>query len=406
MAGKTSEGKSGGWAFRARFRREAFGWRSSRLAIERIDEALAEIRAASRRDPVHGAEGAVLFLERLSPALSQVDSSSGALGSATYAAVKALVPLIAEAPASEAVRGKWLERLFEAIQNDDPPYIESLGEHWGELRATVELASRWADELMPTVQRVLKERTGGVFAWFSGTTACFSALFAARRHDELMDLLASDPRPFWQDRLWGGRVLLERAAFDEAIDYMQASMGSTTSSTALARFGEEALLRAGRRDEAYARYAIDANQASSHVSTYRAIAKKYPEIEPDRLLRDLIDSTPGEEGKWFATAKTLKRLDLAIELARASPCDPKTLTRAARDHLEDQPGFAMEAAMAALHWMEGYGYELTAADAVAAKRLAVEGALRTDRTLEIDIWVRQLTSTHPPSSWLRATLGV
>ena len=71
------------WAFRAKFRRDAFGWRGSRLAIERINEALAEIRSVARQDPVCAAQGAVLLLERLSPALSQVDSSSGALGSAT-----------------------------------------------------------------------------------------------------------------------------------------------------------------------------------------------------------------------------------------------------------------------------------------------------------------------------------
>jgi hypothetical protein len=70
MPSKTSAKPSGSWAFRARFRREAFGWRGSRLAIERINEALAEIRASTRRDPVHGAEGAVQLLERLSPALS------------------------------------------------------------------------------------------------------------------------------------------------------------------------------------------------------------------------------------------------------------------------------------------------------------------------------------------------
>ena len=80
------------WAFRARFRRAAFGWKGSRLAIERIHEALAEIRTAARQDPATAAEGAVQFLEKLSPALNQIDSSSGALGSATYSAVQELVP--------------------------------------------------------------------------------------------------------------------------------------------------------------------------------------------------------------------------------------------------------------------------------------------------------------------------
>jgi hypothetical protein len=35
------------WAFRARFRRTAFGWKGTKLAIERIHEALAEIRAVA-----------------------------------------------------------------------------------------------------------------------------------------------------------------------------------------------------------------------------------------------------------------------------------------------------------------------------------------------------------------------
>jgi len=67
-------------AFRTRFRRSAFGWAGSKLAISRIDEALAEIRAVARHDPTAAAEGAVLLLEKISPALCQVDSSSGALG--------------------------------------------------------------------------------------------------------------------------------------------------------------------------------------------------------------------------------------------------------------------------------------------------------------------------------------
>ena len=80
------------WAFRAHFRRGAFGWNSSKLAIERIHEALAEIRAVARQDPAAAAEGAVLFLERLSPALNQVDSCTGALGNATNAAVRNWCP--------------------------------------------------------------------------------------------------------------------------------------------------------------------------------------------------------------------------------------------------------------------------------------------------------------------------
>jgi hypothetical protein len=178
------------WALRARFRRTAFGWKGSKLAIERIHEALTEIRAVARQDPATAAEGAVLFLEKLSPALNQIDSSSGALGSATYAAVRELVPLISSAPVDTAVRRRWLDRLFEAIQEDDPPCIEHLGDHWGDLCATPELASAWADQLLPTQRSVLRERQRGTYAFFSGTTLCYSALFKAGRHDQLLELLA------------------------------------------------------------------------------------------------------------------------------------------------------------------------------------------------------------------------
>lgn len=80
--------KAADWAFTKRFRRGGFGWHASRLASERISEALAEIQAVARHDPLYAADGAVRFLVKLSPALEQVDSSSGALGGAARAAVE------------------------------------------------------------------------------------------------------------------------------------------------------------------------------------------------------------------------------------------------------------------------------------------------------------------------------
>jgi hypothetical protein len=396
------------WAFRARLRRAAFGWRGSKLAIERIHEALAEIRGVARQDPATAAEGAVLLLEKVSPALNQVDSSSGALGNATYAAVQELAPLIGSAPVDIAVRKKWLDRLFEAIQEDDPPYIESLGDHWGDLCATSDLASIWADQLLPTQRSVLRERERGTYAFFAGTTLCYSALFKAGRHDELLELLAMDPHPIWQYLVWGARVLAARGQVDEAIAYVRERAGSTTSLETIARFAEGALLKAGRRAEAFDRYALLPNQANSNLSTFRALAKKYPELAPDKLLGHLIASTPGEAGKWFATAKTLKLFDRATQLAWASPCDPKTLTRAARDHLVKQPGFAMQAALAALHWMSlGHGYELTGLDVHEAHRLAIEAARTTEQIEQAQATIEQvLAPDRPMSSWMRRSLGI
>ncbi len=396
------------WAFRTRFRRSAFGWKGTQLAIGRIHEALTEIRAVTRHDPARAAEGAVLLLEKLSPALCQIDSSSGALGNATYATVQELAPLISQAPVSAAVREKWLDRLFEAIQEDDPPYIESLGDHWGDLCATEELASPWADQLLPTLKNVLRERKRGTYAFFSGTTLCYSALFKADRHDQILELLAMDPRPIWPYLVWGANVLAARGQIDQSIAYLRERAGSTTSETTIACFAEAELLKAGRRAEAFNQYALLANQANTHLATFRALTKKYPELAKDKLLAHLVASTPSEPGKWFATAKTLKLFDQATRLAWASPCDPKTLNRAARDHLKIQPAFAMQCALAALHWMSmGHGYELTGLDVQDAYRMAIEAASATQQSEQALATIKQvLAPDRQMAAWMRRSLGM
>jgi hypothetical protein len=50
--------------FRQRLRTRAFGWRGSKLAIERLKEALGEIKTVARYDPETAAEGATLPMER------------------------------------------------------------------------------------------------------------------------------------------------------------------------------------------------------------------------------------------------------------------------------------------------------------------------------------------------------
>lgn len=165
-------------------------------------------------------------------------------------------------------------------------------------------------------------------------------------------------------------------------------------------------LKAGWRAEAFDRYALLANQANSNLSTFRSLAKKYPELAPDKLLGHLIGSTPGEPGKWFDTSKTLRLFERATQLAWASPCDPKTLTRAARDHLTKQPGFAMQAELAALHWMSmGHGYELTGQDAHEALRLAIEAARTAQQTEQAQATIEQaLAPDRAMPPWLRRSL--
>src|ERR1700692_1067071 len=99
------------WTFPARFGRGAFGWKSA-PPIQRLKEAVTEIRQVAPREPVLAADGAVFLLEKLSPALEQVDSSSGALGTAVNRAIEAPVPGIAGVDAPALMRERWLGRLF------------------------------------------------------------------------------------------------------------------------------------------------------------------------------------------------------------------------------------------------------------------------------------------------------
>jgi hypothetical protein len=119
---------------------------------------------------------------------------------------------------------------------------------------------------------------------------------------------------------------------------------------------EEILLTAGLVDEAYRRYGVRAAGGGTFLATYRALAKRYPDKDPAELLRDLVASTPSDEGRWFAAAKEMGLYDEALALAARSPTDPKTLARAARDYAECRPAVAVGAGLAALRWLAaGYG---------------------------------------------------
>ena len=375
------------WAFASHFRRQAFGWRSA-LPIQRLKEAVTEIKRTVRTDPLLAADGAVLLLEKLSPALEQVDSSSGALGSAVNRAIDVLVPIIAAPDVTESVRQAWLERLFDALQEDRMPYIEHLGDFWGQLCVTPSIASAWAERLLGTTTRVLGPDGHGEF--FTGTTACLSALYGAQRYDELIRLVDSARFNWWHYRRWGVDALMAQGLPAEALRYAQASQESNAPLGAVAKACETILLDSGMIDEAYARYAIIANEGTTHLATFRAIVKKYPHKQPGDVLHDLVASEPGSEGKWFAAAKDAGLFELAASLARQSPTDPRTLTRAARDFGDSQADFAMSCGLSALHWMAaGYGYDITRIDVLDAYAAIVHaGETLGIATAEINARIR------------------
>jgi hypothetical protein len=391
------------WQFKSRFRRHAFGWRGSHPAIQRIREAVAEIKSVARTDRGLAAEGAVLFLERVSPALEQIDSSSGALGSAVNGAIADLVAIVANAPAERHAREVWLDRLWAAHEADEIPYIETLADSWGELCGSKEVASEWADRLVGITQLALSPDPK-LRGHFHGTSACFSALFRAERYAEIIDILGTEK--FWHYAQWAVKARAARGEKAEAIRYAESCRSPWTPDGLVDRACEEILLSSGFADEAYERYGRRANRRGTYVATLRAVAKKYPRKQASEILADLVADAPGEEGKWFAAAKEVKLYDLALELARKSPCDPRTLARAARDFAKRLPAFAVEAGVLGLHWIiQGHGSEVTGRDVLDVYSHIMRAAETSGTTAEARQRIKNLVAHEAPDGVVWRALG-
>jgi hypothetical protein len=229
---------------------------------------------------------------------------------------------------------------------DQIPYIEQLADYWGELCGSTEVGSAWADRLIG-VTRMALSPDKNIHGYFHGTSACLSALLAAARYEEILELVEGDT--FWPYKRWAVKALVAQGRHADTLRYAEKCRNPWASDTAIDAVCEQILLSTGNIDDAYARYALTANRAGTYVAWFRAIAKKYPHKPAATILSDLVRLTRGEEGKWFAAAKEAKLFDEAIALANQAPCDPRTLTRAARDFAETHSAFAIEAGMAALH---------------------------------------------------------
>ena len=205
------------WQFTARFRARAYGWRGSRLAISRLKEAVSEIKAVAKSDPVAGGDGAVLLMERIWPALQDIDSSSGALGTAVARTLDELIPILVEAPADHGTRSKWLDRLFEAVQDDGVQYLTPVEERWGEIARYPDLINEYADRLLEAVRLAWADRQS--FQYVSGTGICLSCLLEAGRCTELAELLATRRMKFWSWHRFGAEALLRQGLWEEAIAF-------------------------------------------------------------------------------------------------------------------------------------------------------------------------------------------
>lgn len=372
------------WAFASKFRARAYGWRGSALASKRLKEAVSEIKAAAKSDRLSAGEGAVSLMERLWPALQDIDTSSGALGGAVHRVLVELIPILISAPAGPAARAAWLERLFQAVLDDGVQYLAPVEDRWGEIAVYPEHMEDYAERLRPAIRRGwVDEPRGG---YVTGATICFSCLLELGRYGDLIELLACSPMRWWGDRCFGAEALARQGLWDAAIAYAEGCRQPRGyDDPRIERFCEDALLKSGRAEEAYRRYGLKAAAGPTYLSTYREIAKRYPEFNRRQVLLDLIE-TRGERGKWFAAAKDAGFLDIALECARNSGAEPATLVRSARDFRGKNPEFSLQIGLIALCCLlNGNGYDPD----VSLVRAAIEHVHNAALRIGVQNWARR-----------------
>jgi len=344
------------WAFTSRFRARAYGWPGSALAGKRLKEAVSEITAVAKSDRVLAGEGVVSLFERLWPALQDIDTSSGALGGVVHRTLAELIPVLISAPADLPTRSAWLERLFQAVMDDGVQYLAPVEDRWGEIAVYPELMEQYAQRLCRMTQRVWVEESAG--GHVIGTTICLSCLLETGRYDDLVELLACARMRWWHWHRFGAEALARQGMRDAAIAYAEGCRGPDGNhDRRIDRFCEDLLIKSGQIEEAYRRYGPTTVTGPTYLSIYRETIKRYPDRDRRQTLLDLIEAR-GQRGKWFAAAKDAGFLDIALLCARDFTVEPATLVRAARDFAPEQPKFAAEIGLLALHrLLDGSGYD-------------------------------------------------
>ncbi|MGH7143427.1 MAG: hypothetical protein ACREJ2_04750, partial [Planctomycetota bacterium] len=153
-------------------------------------------------------------------------------------------------------------------------------------------------------------------------------------------------------------------------------------------FCERILLAAGRREEAYARYCFAGTGLTNNTTIYRRVLEKYPEKEPRSVLLHIMGKV---KGKWFAAAKDAGFLDIALECAEHPAADPTTLTRAARDFVQSEPGFALRVAFAAVRGLlQGSGYDPKNGDMYRTYHYGMTAAAKLEKQAEFEQSLKDL----------------
>ena len=355
------------WQFKARMRARSYNWRGTALATARLKASVSEIKKVAKTDPVVAGDGVVSLMERIWPAFQDIDTSSGALGTAVSRTLDELIPILIAAPADHAITRTWLERLFEAVQNDGVQYLAPVEDRWGEIARYPDLINDYADRLLWVVRRAWAHHNG--FEYVTGTAICLSCLLEAGRYAELQELLATRRSKFWSWHRFGAEALVRQGLWEAAIAFAESVRDTANSpyeDRSIDRFCEDLLIRHGSSNEAYRRYGLVAAGGTTNLATFRALTKQYPDRDRRQTLIDLI-KTRGDKGKWFAAAKDAGFLDIALECAELSGVDPSTLVRAARDFCDKEPRFAAVVGLLAIrHLLAGGGYDPQVSEAADA----------------------------------------
>ena len=226
-----------------------------------------------------------------------------------------------------------------------------------------------------------------------GVEHCLSAMLAAGLYNELLALLKTAPNLFWHYRKYGVKAMAAMGMVDEALHYAESERGINDPPWEIAQTCEQVLLAAGRVDEAYQKYGKAANEKTTYLATFRALAKKYPHMSRTTILEDLIDDSPGDEGKWFATAKHEGLLDLALFLAENRSCEPRTLYRAVRDYSDSHPDFAVGVGIAALRQLAlGAGYDISEMDVRVVYKHTIKAAENAGKLDDVMGSIRKLAT--------------
>jgi hypothetical protein len=344
----------------------------------------------------------VLWIAGMPRVLAEVEDPEGALARQLTRALDEVTSWLGGSGAERQLRAAWADRLWPALLADERGLLDPVADAWGALVGP-ELAQTWAERLYPDLQA----------AWSEGldvqaSRACLSVLLAAERHRDIIDLLRLRAIGIWPERRYGVLALAALGEVDEAIAYARESnLLAHPYEPAIAAVCEGVLLTAGRREQAYADYAHLANRRQNYLQTFRSLAAKYPEREPSTILSDLIAASPGQEGRWFATARSLRFYNLAAEIAQRAPCDPRTLNRAAGERLTHDPSFAYDVAVASLRWIAGgHGHLIDGADVFDAYDIALEAARRLDRVSLLREQISMICEGMGASAeWIRRLLA-